>query len=88
MTPEQAAIVIQRAWRFFEEERGLRYCQEYQKELMDTYYHQCGVSTRTYVPECDDYEISFSDMYPERPIDYEGMMDVIRDYNDLIEYDD
>lgn len=31
--------------------------------------------------EMDEY--SFMDMYPERPVDYEGMYEVIDHYNDL-----
>jgi hypothetical protein len=33
--------------------------------------------------EMDEY--SFMDMYPERPVDYEGMYEVIDHYNDLME---
>ena len=40
-----------------------------------------------FIIEMDD-EISWMDMYPERPVDYEGMYDVISHYNDLIELGD
>ena len=51
MTPDQAAFVIQQAWR-------------------DYVYH---------LYEYED-EISFYDLYPDRPMDYEGMSQVNIEY--------
>lgn len=36
--------------------------------------------------DCTEY--SYMDMYPERPVDYEGMYEVISHYNDLAELGD
>ena len=41
MTPEQAAMIIQWAWRSFDDDRKAKFCAEYQAELMDTYYREC-----------------------------------------------
>jgi len=53
MTPDQAAFVIQQAWR----------------------------NHKFYYDYCDyEDEISFYDMYPDRPMDYEGMSQVNFEY--------
>ena len=36
--------------------------------------------------EEDPVEIDWYDMYPERPVDYEGMWKVISEYNDRYYY--
>jgi hypothetical protein len=44
MTPEQAAKIIQRAWfQHLEAEERARdaFLEEYNKEMWDTYYHEC-----------------------------------------------
>jgi len=53
MTPDQAAFLIQQAWR----------------------------NHKFYYDYCDyEDEISFYDMYPDRPTDYEGMSQVNIEY--------
>jgi hypothetical protein len=41
MTVDQAAVVIQNAWRVFDHDRKAAFNEEYQSELMDTYYREC-----------------------------------------------
>jgi len=41
MTPDQAANVIQNAWRLFDDTRKDRALDEYRAELWDTYYREC-----------------------------------------------
>jgi hypothetical protein len=41
MNRDQAAIVIQNAWRMFDDERKSRMMDEYNKGLTDTYYREC-----------------------------------------------
>ena len=41
MTPDQAAMVIQNAWRRFDDDRKDRFLEEYNNELWDTYYREC-----------------------------------------------
>ena len=41
MNRDQAAIVIQNAWRTYDDDRKIRIVDEYNKDLMDTYYRQC-----------------------------------------------
>jgi hypothetical protein len=76
MNPETAATIIQNAWRRFDERRIDKYRAEYEKELQDTYYRSC----------CDP--ISWREFYPERPVDYEGMYEVVSHYNDLMDLED
>jgi hypothetical protein len=78
MTPDQAALVIQNAWRNFEDDRKIRIVDEYNKELMDTYYREC-CTPGEWVIDYED-EISFYDLYPDRPMDYEGMSQVNIEY--------
>ena len=54
MTPDQAAFLIQQAWRKHK-----------------FYYDYC---------DYEEDEISFYDMYPDRPMDYEGMSQVNIEY--------
>ena len=61
MTPDQAALIIQRAW------------SAYRDQLMASYYAR-------------EDEVSFYELYPERPVDYDGMWKVIAHYNDLYSY--
>ena len=77
MTPDQAAMVIQNAWRRFDDDRKDRCLEDYNNELWDTYYREC----------CSPGDWSFDDMYPERPVDYEGMNEVLSHYNDMDDYD-
>ena len=77
MTPERAAKVIQNAWRSFDHDRKADFYQAYQDELNDTYYREC----------CSPGDWNFDDMYPDRPVDYEGMNEVLSHYNDMDDYD-
>jgi hypothetical protein len=72
MTPEQAAMIIQNAWRIFDDDRKAKFCAEYQAELMDTYYRECCTpgswdmgadmpydcsdTVEEYVDDMDDYD--------------------------------
>ena len=68
MTLERAAIVIQNAWRRFDDDRKDRFIDEYNKEMMDTYYHECY----------SEYHV-----HPERPTDYDGMYEAASYYNNM-----
>lgn len=52
MTPEQAVIVIQNAWRAFVDDRQSEAYAEHMADLNATYYAQCY--TRTYDDSSDD----------------------------------
>jgi len=41
MTPEQAAMTIQRVWRDFDDDRKANFYAEYEAELNATYYADC-----------------------------------------------
>jgi hypothetical protein len=71
MTPDQAAFVIQNAWRNFDDDRKFRMMDEYNNELMDTYYRECCTP--------GEWEMDY-DLYPDRPMDYEGMSQVNIEY--------
>jgi hypothetical protein len=73
MTVEQAALVIQNAWRRFDDDRKDRFMESYNNELRDTYYRECfepidqGDYEYTYpYPEADDGTDSDSD-YDDPP---------------------
>jgi hypothetical protein len=59
MTPGQAAMIIQNAWRVFDDDRKAKFCAEYQAELMDTYYSEC------YTPVDNDDDDSYYDYNTE-----------------------
>ena len=54
MTPEQAALVIQNAWRNFDDDRKSRMMDEYNKGLWSTYYHEC-YTPGDWVIDYDDF---------------------------------
>jgi hypothetical protein len=41
MTPDQAATMIQNAWRVFDNDRKVQFLQSYEDELNATYYASC-----------------------------------------------
>jgi hypothetical protein len=57
MTPERAALTIQRAWRSFDHDRKCTYYQAYEDELNDMYYRDC------YDPGDWDYDMHQSYAY-------------------------
>ena len=52
MNPEQAAMIIQGAWRAFVDDRQHQAYAEHMADLNATYYAQCY--TRTYADSSDD----------------------------------
>ena len=53
MNPEQAAMIIQGAWRAFVDDRRHQAYDEHMADLNATYYAQCY--TRTYADSDDEY---------------------------------
>jgi hypothetical protein len=41
MTPNEAATMIQNAWRVFDNDRKVQFYQDYEDELNATYYASC-----------------------------------------------
>jgi hypothetical protein len=75
MNRDQAALVIQNAWRIFDDDRKSRMMDEYNNGLWSTYYDECCTP--------GEWEIDY-DMYTDRPMDYEGMSQVDIEYNNEI----